>query len=107
MTLGELIYKRRRTLGISQKALAQALGTSTGFVSQLERDLAAPSFQTLTALVHILSLDPELVFYPAECGDGGTPLQKECVRLIAHLTLPQQQAALEILRVLAKDKFES
>ena len=68
MTLGELIYKRRRTLGISQKALAQALGTSTGFVSQLERDLAAPSFQTLTALVHILSLDPELVFIRPSAG---------------------------------------
>lgn len=91
---------------MSQKALAQALGTSTGFVSQLERDLVTPSFQTLTALVHILALDPELVFYPAERGDGGTLLQKECRRIIAHLTLPQQQVALEMLSVLARYKFE-
>ena len=59
--LGALVRKRRKQLGLTLQGLSDATGVSTGYVSQIERDLALPSLGTLAQIA--AGLDVELEFF--------------------------------------------
>ncbi|NVK07277.1 MAG: helix-turn-helix transcriptional regulator [Marivivens sp.] len=59
--LGALVRKRRKQLGLTLQGLSDATGVSTGYVSQIERDLALPSLGTLAQLA--AGLDVGLEFF--------------------------------------------
>jgi len=65
-TIGSLVRSHRTQAGLTQTALAAKAGVTKGFVSQLERDEATPSIDTLRRLaaafaVPIFYLMPGLV----------------------------------------------
>lgn len=47
MQLGERIRNRRQELGLSLRELAGQVGVTASFLSQIERDLASPSIESL------------------------------------------------------------
>jgi uncharacterized protein len=60
MTPAELIRKRRRDLGLTQRALAVRAGTTQAAVSRIERALTTPTWQTVRALLLAMGYEPEL-----------------------------------------------
>lgn len=46
-SLGSSLRERRRKLGLPLKEVADGAGLSVGFISQIERDLTAPSLSSL------------------------------------------------------------
>lgn len=57
-SLGERIRERRKAVGLTLKAVADAAGLTAGFISQIERGLAQPSITSLTNVAQVLDLDP-------------------------------------------------
>lgn len=54
--LGQRLRDRRNVLGMTLKEVADKAGLSVGFISQLERDLTAPSLSSLASIAKILGL---------------------------------------------------
>jgi transcriptional regulator with XRE-family HTH domain len=60
--LGLRIRLRRKSLGLTLQAVADAAGLTAGFISQVERGLAAPSLSSLTAIARALEIGPGALF---------------------------------------------
>ncbi|MDX1358386.1 MAG: cupin domain-containing protein [Clostridia bacterium] len=58
--IGEKIRKRRNEIDMSMKALADKTGLTSGFISQVERELAEPSITSLRKIAKALGV---AVFY--------------------------------------------
>jgi len=56
----------RKQRGLSQLALAEAIGGSVDAVSAIEREINSPNLETTAALVRVLAIDANKLF-------GGTP----------------------------------
>lgn len=56
-TLAHRLRERRRELGLTLKAVADASGLSVGFISQIERGIATPSLSSLVAVSRILKVN--------------------------------------------------
>ena len=68
-TLGQLLKKQRKEIGLSQQELALKLGVKAGQVAQLEGDCGPrPSFQLLSRVAGILGMEKDRLFQLAECG---------------------------------------
>lgn len=71
--LGEHIRGLRKRRGLTMAALAQAAGLSTGYISQLERNLASPSIPALVKIAQALGVTVQWFF-------GGGAQQPEAER---------------------------
>lgn len=52
--LGGKLRQRRKELGLTLEAVAKSAGVTTGFVSQVERNITSPSLSSLTAMAEAL-----------------------------------------------------
>lgn len=112
--IGPAIRDRRRRLGLTLQALAGASGLSVPFLSQVERDLAAPSLVSLNAIAASLGVGMSYFVSPPSPGQivrrsespehlpiGATPVvyarlsgRHEERKLEAlHITVPPGQSA--------------
>jgi transcriptional regulator with XRE-family HTH domain len=67
LTLGQVLRKQRKDIGLSQRELALRLGIKAGLVAQLETDCRQrPSFQLLSRVAGVLGLDKVRLFQLAE-----------------------------------------
>lgn len=57
VTIGAAVRHRRKQLGFTLKELADAAGLSVGFISQIERNLTAPSLSSLASIAQALNVD--------------------------------------------------
>ena len=55
--LGERLRARRHALGLTLQEVAEESGLSAGFLSQLERNLSAPSLSSLASISHVLDAE--------------------------------------------------
>jgi transcriptional regulator with XRE-family HTH domain len=55
--LGMRLRERRRRLGLTLKEVADGAGLSVGFISQIERGIAAPSLSSLVSVSHVLGVE--------------------------------------------------
>lgn len=62
--LGGLLRKRRKELGLTLEAVALKSGVTTGFVSQVERNITSPSLASLTAMTEALDAHISDFFAP-------------------------------------------
>ncbi|WP_412507673.1 helix-turn-helix domain-containing protein [Roseovarius sp. SYSU LYC5161] len=69
--LGAALRKRRKGLGLSMQAVADAAGLSVGFISQVERGLTAPSLSSLVGIAEVLRT-PISDFLSQPSGHGTT-----------------------------------
>lgn len=56
--IGNRIRKYRKSLGISQKQLAEQIGVSNGCVSNWEQGINRPDADMLAELCHVLKVSP-------------------------------------------------
>lgn len=57
MTIGENIQRQRKTVGMTQKQLAEKIGVATITIQQYERNVREPKFETLARIADALSID--------------------------------------------------
>ena len=67
-SLGSNLRDRRLALGMTLQEVADGAGLTAGFISQLERNLTAPSISSLAAIARVL--DSDLVDFFAVPGGG-------------------------------------
>ena len=56
LSLGDRLRARRLETGLTLKLVADGAGLSTGFISQVERDLVAPSLSSLAGIAAVLDV---------------------------------------------------
>jgi transcriptional regulator with XRE-family HTH domain len=61
---GKQLRQIRRVKDITQEKLAEEIGVSAEFISNMERGKAAPSFETLEKLANVLETDIQEFFKP-------------------------------------------
>jgi transcriptional regulator with XRE-family HTH domain len=61
---GKQLRQIRRVKDITQEKLAEEIGVSAEFISNMERGKAAPSFETLEKLASVLETDIQEFFKP-------------------------------------------
>jgi transcriptional regulator with XRE-family HTH domain len=96
--LGELITAARRAAGLSQTALAAAIGTAQSVISRWERGVETPRVETLVRILRACGYEPDLVLRSTANGkangepDAATAGQRlaEVLELAEHL--PKKRA---------------
>jgi transcriptional regulator with XRE-family HTH domain len=63
---GKRLRKLRRNMDLTQEQLAERCGVSADFISQVERGVNSPSFETIQKLAEILEVDASEFFFPPE-----------------------------------------
>ncbi|MCC1492113.1 helix-turn-helix domain-containing protein [Cognatishimia sp. F0-27] len=83
-TLGADLRALRRTRGMTLQALADALGRSVGWLSQVERDLSEPSITDLRHLARVLDVPVSTLFgaAPAPADEAGYVVRSHARRPI-------------------------
>ena len=62
--LGGKLRQRRKELGLTLEAVARQAGVTTGFISQVERNITSPSLASLTAMADALGTHVADFFNP-------------------------------------------
>lgn len=94
-TLGELIRQQRELAAVPMRKFAEMVGISNPYLSQIERNLRAPSDQVLDAIAEHLHMSAEMLTAQARRDDSGDASEvMAAIRRDPDLT-KAQRAALE------------
>ena len=91
-----VVKENREAKALTQEKLAELIGTSTGFVGQLERGLTLPSVPVLAKLVDVLGIDANTLFYE----DVKSHTYKEITIRVNRLSPEKQEFLLSIINLL-------
>jgi transcriptional regulator with XRE-family HTH domain len=99
--LGEYIRRQRELQELSLRQLADLVGISNPYLSQIERGLREPSEKVLDAIARNLELSAEGLYAQGgrrrgEENDAETPAVVAAIRADRSLTARQRQALLEV-----------
>lgn len=61
--ISTVIRESRKAKGLTQEALAECVGVSSGYIGQIERGETMPSAMTLSELIEVLGIDANRLFY--------------------------------------------
>ena len=86
--LGELIASARRAAGLSQVALAAAIGTKQTVISRWERGADSPRVETLVRIVRACGYEPDLVLRRTDDG-----VDRDQIRAALAMTPAQRLAS--------------
>lgn len=103
MDIGDRIKRARRDAGLSQRALAKAIGVSFGAVGQWESHVKTPGRDNVLAVAKETLVSVDWIL--GESPDKNTgiyiadPTEIEVIRALRRLAPPQKQNLLQFLRV--------
>ena len=100
MEIGHKIKKRRKELGLSLRDLAAQVDLTASFLSQVERDVASPSIESLRKISKALDVP---VFYFLLESSGPSPVVRNNER--RKLAMPEAYVTYELLTQDAKRKM--
>lgn len=92
MQLGQRIRARRQELDLSLRELAERVELTASFLSQIERDLASPSIESLRKVSQALDVP---IFYFLVEPETKSPVVRRDMRL--KLMLPESRLTYELL----------
>lgn len=84
-TLGERVKKLREAQGLTQRELAERIGTSSGLISFIERDKNKPSYEVIRRLSEVLGTSTDYLIYGK---DALGRLEELFERLKAEASMP-------------------
>jgi transcriptional regulator with XRE-family HTH domain len=100
--LGEFIRRQRELQELSMRQLADLVGISNPYLSQIERGLREPSEKVLDAIAENLQLSADALNEHGGRGAGADadeePAVVAAIRADPKLTARQRQALLEVYR---------
>jgi len=99
--LGEFIRHQRELQELSMRQLADLVGISNPYLSQIERGLREPSEKVLDAIAHNLQLSSDALDEHGgrrreDAGEGEEAAVAAAIRADPNLTARERQALLEI-----------
>lgn len=103
MQLGQRIKQRRQELNLSQRQMAEQVGLTPGFMSQIEHDLITPSIETLRKISEVLDVPLSDSNFLVEL-ESKNPVVPADKRL--KLTLPGSHVTFELLTVDMKQPMD-
>jgi transcriptional regulator with XRE-family HTH domain len=99
--LGEFIRRQRELQELSMRQLADLVGISNPYLSQIERGLREPSEKVLEAIAENLHMSADALHEHGgrrDADDGDEPAVVAAIRADQRLTARERQALLEIYR---------
>lgn len=97
-SVGRAIRMQRERKGLTQAALAEAVGLTEQYIGVIERGVRAPSFKTLEALARTLKT-PVRDFFPHPLAqDQADDTLSDVIGLLAPLPGDERARALKVLR---------
>lgn len=100
MEIGQKIKERRKELGLSLRDLAAQVDLTASFLSQVERDVASPSIESLRKISKALDVP---VFYFLLDSSGPNPVVRRNQR--RKLAMPEAHVTYELLTQDVKRKM--
>lgn len=104
MTIGKRISKRRKALGITQSALAEATGVSTAFISQIEGDSRKPSYGLMLKITHALQTSLDSILSEGSEAAGEDPAVKIINSVVPFLEMEQKRKVVDYIFQVAGTK---
>ena len=99
--IGQRIQKRRKQMNRTQENLAEYLGVSVGYISQIERGVTKISLDTLSKVSLFLECSISTLLGQTEtCGKAY--LEQELSEIWETLNKPQKELAMEIISAVKK-----
>ncbi len=98
-TLGDIIRRQRELAALPMRQLAEMVGISNPYLSQIERGLRAPSEQVLDAIARSLRTSADALFEQAASVEEEQPERSAVLAAIDEdpdLTARQRQALVEV-----------
>ncbi|MEU5842702.1 helix-turn-helix transcriptional regulator [Rhodococcus sp. NPDC047139] len=95
-TLGELIRRQRELAELPMRQLAAMVGISNPYLSQIERNLRAPSERVLQAIAEQLQLSADTLAAHAQAGNGDESPVLRAIREDPDLTNAQRRSLEEM-----------
>lgn len=99
-SLGKLIRSKRISRNLTQEQLAEAIGKSSGFISQVESGISYPSLDTLGAIIDILCINANEIFCKSSIDTTHT---SDCLfeiqQIVRQMNAWQQEYICEIVRL--------
>ncbi len=105
--LGEIIRRQRELSKLSMRQMANNVGISNPYLSQIERGLRAPSEKVLDAIAQSLEMTTDALYTEAGYADADEELEPEVIPVIDAiredpvLTGRQRQALIEVYEAFA------
>jgi transcriptional regulator with XRE-family HTH domain len=97
-SVGRAIRMQRERAGLTQAALAEAVGLTEQYIGVIERGVRAPSFKTLEALARTLKT-PVRDFFPHPLAqDQADDTLADVIGLLAPLPGDERTRALKVLQ---------
>jgi len=100
-TLGNIIKCARKKAEMTVEKLAEKVDRSDRYIYQIENEGQIPSFDVLYKIVRILSIPPELIFYPERPYED--PEVENLVRMLYNCT----DRDIEIVKATVKALIET
>lgn len=99
--IGKKIKEKRKDCALTQEKLAEKLGVSVGYISQLERGITRVNLDTLSNISTELNCD--IVYFLNDVTvDGESFLSDEMTKIFANMTPSQRKMLLEIAEIIKK-----
>ncbi len=95
--ISTVIRESRKAKGLTQEALAEYIGVSSGYIGQIERGETMPSAATLSVLIEVLGIDANRLFYEE---DDKMSLSNEISIRASRLSKENQQIVLGLINVI-------
>lgn len=93
--IGNKIYQLRRSINMTQQELAEKVGISVTFLSEIENGRKSMSVDTLIKLSKVLQVSLDTIVFGKDAEDD---MQKDVVSMMSTLPLEYNESILVIAR---------
>jgi transcriptional regulator with XRE-family HTH domain len=90
-SIGIKLREHRKALKLSMKEVAKAAGLSIGFISQVERNLTAPSLSSLSSIAKVLNTDISTFLSQPDGKSSFTRNKERAVYALSHRGLQYER----------------
>lgn len=101
-SFGRGLAALRKSRGLTQAQLAEAIDVSTQFVTAIETGKKAPSFDSIDRLARVLGTDAAAIFEAGRSTSRARPTSNALLRVIEALPGAHEEALVEVLQVVSR-----